>query len=285
VPLSALGLLVVAAFLHAGWNTLIKESGDKLAFAWLALVVAGLAGLPLLASGPIPPWIWPYAVVSGVAEVVYYLALIKAYERSDLSWVYPLARGAAPPLLTLWGILFLGEDPTGFGLAGVAVIAAGIWTLGGGSLRHAGHEGILGKKGAGLWAMLAGLMISVYSVVDKAALTAAPFLVYLELIFALTALFLSPVILLSSRRTAVVPLVARSWRSILLVGVANLVTYLLVLAAFRLAPVSYAGSVREMSVVVAAFLGWKWLGESGGMRRVAAALLIFAGITLITWKG
>ncbi|MBI3014402.1 MAG: EamA family transporter [Candidatus Tectomicrobia bacterium] len=285
MPVSALGLLVVAAFLHAGWNTLVKESGDKITFAWLALVVSSLVGLPLLASGPIPPRTWPYAVLSGVAEALYYLALTRAYERGDLSWVYPLARGAAPPLLTLWGVFFLGETPTGLGLAGVAVVAAGIWTLGGGNLRRAGHEGILEKEGAGLWAMLAGLMISVYSAVDKAALAVAPVLVYLELIFALTALFLSPVILFGPRRKALPAVVAGSWRSILLVGVANLVTYLLVLAAFRLAPVSYAGSVRELSVVIAAILGWKWLGEPGGQRRVASALLIFAGIALITWKG
>jgi len=49
--------------------------------------------------------------------------------------------------------------------------------------------------------------------------------------------------------------------------------------------VSYAGSVRELSVVIAAVLGWKWLGEPGGQHRVAASLLIFAGIALITWKG
>lgn len=54
------------------------------------------------------------------------------------------------------------------------------------------------------------------------------------------------------------------------------------LTVFRLAPVSYAGSVREMSVVVAVLLGWKRLGEPSGLRRRAAGL-IFTGIALVSW--
>lgn len=282
---SALGFLVLAAFLHAGWNTLVKESSDKLTFTWLALTVSGLAGLPLLATGPLPLRVWPFAAASSGAEVFYYLVLTRAYERGDLSWVYPLARGSALPLLALWGEVFLGENLSGAGLAGIAVIVAGIVTLGGAGFRsvRAGKGGSV--RGAGIWALSAGAATSVYSAIDKAALGVAAITVYLELIFALTALFLAPAVLLGPRRTRIAPVLRESLSSVLFVGLANPMTYLLVLLAFRLAPVSYAGSVREMSVLIAVLLGWKGLGEPSGQRRLAAAVLIFAGIVLITWKG
>ncbi len=71
------------------------------------------------------------------------------------------------------------------------------------------------------------------------------------------------------------------WRRILLIGSAGLLAYALVLNAYAIAQVSYAGALREVSIVFAALAGWKLLGEPLGRVRVIGSLVIFAGILLI----
>src|SRR5262249_61149302 len=61
--------------------------------------------------------------------------------------------------------------------------------------------------------------------------------------------------------------------------------YILVLQAYRIASVSYAGAIREISVVFGALAGWRWLGEGFGLPRTIGALLIFLGILVIAAVG
>ena len=74
-------------------------------------------------------------------------------------------------------------------------------------------------------------------------------------------------------------------RRILAVGVLILLTYAMVLAAYSAGRVGYAGAIREVSVVFAALIGWRWLGEGFGSVRLVGALLIFAGIVMIAVAG
>src|SRR3954453_6464016 len=112
MPLSALGLLLVAACLHTIWNLLVKRARERLVFTWWALLLGVLCFSPLLLQiGSFPLSIWPYVLGSALTEALYYFVLLKAYEYGDFSLVYPMARGAAPALLTLWAVLFLGEHP------------------------------------------------------------------------------------------------------------------------------------------------------------------------------
>ena len=68
-------------------------------------------------------------------------------------------------------------------------------------------------------------------------------------------------------------------------GVLTQLTYLLVLQAYAIGRVGYAGAIREVSVVFAALVGWRWLGEGFGSLRTAGAALIFAGILVIALVG
>src|SRR5690348_2282561 len=110
MPLSALGLLLLAAVLHALWNLFVKRAGEKQIFTWWALVVGVVGFSPLIFFGAaLPARAWPYILGSAVMEAIYYIALTLAYKLGDFSLVYPLARGAAPALLAVWAALFLGE--------------------------------------------------------------------------------------------------------------------------------------------------------------------------------
>ena len=108
---------------------------------------------------------------------------------------------------------------------------------------------------------------------------------YTILIFALSALLAAgPLFYLRGAR-AILAEGRRSWRRIPLVAVFSLVSYMLVLRAYSIAPVAYAGAVREVSVVLAALAGWRLLGEGFGLSRLLGALLVFAGIVLIAVAG
>jgi drug/metabolite transporter (DMT)-like permease len=130
-----------------------------------------------------------------------------------------------------------------------------------------------------------GVLISLYSVIDGAAVRFVPPVPYTALVLVLGASFVTPVVLLLYDRRELLAEWRRSWRRILLVGPLMLLSYGMVLIAYTLAPVSYAGAVREVSILFAALAGWRWLREPLGRWRLAGAGLICAGILLIALAG
>ena len=99
----ALGLVLVAALLHAGWNFLAKKSRNKMAFIWWFLLIASIGYLPMFIFfwprfTPTPAG-WACIVATGVLHALYFWFMGGAYERGDLSLVYPLSRGSGPLLV------------------------------------------------------------------------------------------------------------------------------------------------------------------------------------------
>jgi drug/metabolite transporter (DMT)-like permease len=72
---------------------------------------------------------------------------------------------------------------------------------------------------------------------------------------------------------------------LLLGGVLGLVAYMLALFAYTFAPLSYSGAIREVSAVIGAFLGWRFLKEELGGVRVAGAAIVFTGVMVIAIFG
>jgi drug/metabolite transporter (DMT)-like permease len=284
MPLSAIALVITAAALHAGWNLVVKGAAEKQSFTGWAVAVGGLVCLPLLALGtPVPTNAWPYALASGAVEAAYVVLLVRAYERGDFSLVYPVARGAAPALLALWGVTLLGERPRPAGIMGLALLLVGLVVVGAARLWERGAANL---GGGGVAASLGvALCISVYSAIDGAAVRGAPPSSYLALIMLLTALFATPLIFARRGMRESVACWRAQYGRIILVGVLSPVAYLLVLRAYAVSGVSYAGALREVSVVLAALAGWRLLGEPFGAVRVAGSCLIFAGILMIAVAG
>src|SRR5262249_47691076 len=127
--------------------------------------------------------------------------------------------------------------------------------------------------------------ISLYSVVDGAAVRMTEPLPYLVLVMSLTAILLTPLILLRYGGSAVVAEWRANWLRIAVVGVATMFGYIFVLQAYAIASISYAGAIREISVVFGALAGWRWLGEGFGLPRSVGAALIFLGILVIALAG
>ena len=107
-------LVLVAAVFHATWNAMLKAAEAPLALAARATALGTLAALPpvaalWLAQGRpgMPPMAWLIVITSAVLELLYFVALTNAYQRGELSVVYPIARGTGPLIAVMAGLLIL----------------------------------------------------------------------------------------------------------------------------------------------------------------------------------
>jgi drug/metabolite transporter (DMT)-like permease len=228
---------------------------------------------------------WLFAGLSTILEMLYFLLLMYAYTDHDFSLIYPIARGAAPALLAIWAALFLHEIPTTGGLFGILLIVLGMGFIGATSLLQ-NHENKPHLKGISL-ALGVAFIISVYTIVDGTAVKGHPdsALPYALSMFALVPFLTTPVVVRRYGWGAF----AQAWREqpwrLMLGGVLGVVAYTTALFAYSFAPLNYSEAIREVGVVIGAFLGWKFLGEKMGGYRLAGAAVIFGGIVLIAMFG
>lgn len=280
-------LLVAAAALHAAWNLLMKQSADRQLLMWPALAVSAVVSLPLVAFRPPISGVWTLVLISSALEAAYYALLMAAYGIGDFSVVYPIARGVAPALLAVWAVVFLGEHPSAGGIAGIALVVAGLFFTGSGTGSTPGAPGIrqrVGAAGAAV-AVLLAVLISVYSAIDGAAVKRADATAYTVVLYALTTLMLTPLVLWRHGWRPVARAMRAEPARILAVGVLQALAYMTVLVVYSRGSVSYAGAIREVSIVIAALVGWLYLGEAFGVRRLAGAVVMFGGILLIAVAG
>ena len=285
MPTAAIFLLLLSASLHALWNLLLKKSQEKyIAMGWQVIISGVFAFLLLLFTGFPPRSMWLFAVISMILEAVYFILLSNAYSDHDFSLVYPIARGTAPAFLMLWSILFLHETLSAGGMLGVGLIVCGMVIIGATSLIQS-RGSRLHIKGV-LVALSVALIISIYTLIDGTAVKSNGH----PLPYALTMFMLVPFITTAYNvRRFGWKQFTSAWNGprfpLILAAVLGVVAYLLALIAYTFAPLSYSGAIREVSVVIGAFLGWQFLDEQMGGTRVGGAAVIFAGILVIAIFG
>ncbi|MCL4531035.1 MAG: DMT family transporter [Chloroflexi bacterium] len=283
MPLSAIGLLLVAAVLHTTWNLLLKQAGEKYIATWWSAIIGFLVFTPAIYLIGFPSQaVWHILVISSLFEIAYYVVLAEAYRDSDFSLVYPMGRGAAPALIAVWAAIFLGERFTFGGVIGIIVIIAGLMIVGGSSIFQTHTRPHL--RGI-LLALLLALLISIYSMLDGIAVKQTAALPYVIVLFLCVPAFTAPLIFrIYGWNKLKFELSDHPWQ-LAAIGVLTIGAYSLALLAYSIAPLGYAGAVREVSVVIAAFAGWQFLGEKLGGTRVIGAVIIFAGILIIALFG
>jgi drug/metabolite transporter (DMT)-like permease len=274
----ALILVLISACAHAGWNLLAKRLGGGPAVVWLytassTLVYAPLALAVVLVDRPqIGALELGFMAGTAVLHACYFLSLQKGYQTSDLSLVYPLARGTGPLLASLGAIVLFGERPTPVALAGVGLVTLGALSLARGGL---GPEAAASGLAFGL---LTGVLIAAYTLWDKHAVDALaiPPLLYDWGNNVGRTLVLLP--LGVTRRGEVAALWRTKRRYVLGIGVLSSLAYILVLTALAYTPVTYVAPTREVSIVIGTLLGTHVLGEGDGSRRLVAAITIVIGV-------
>lgn len=289
---AALALVLAAALLHALWNVAAKKASGNHHFALVttSLVVAIWAPLGLwVAWYDVPRWGWlEWALVtaSGIANLVYFNVLLRGYRVSDLTVVYPVARGTGPLISAFGAMLLLGEPLTATGLAGILAITFGVFMIAGGpGLWRAAHD--LARRErvrAGLlYGAITGGLIAVYTLVDG---------------YAVKVMLMSPILIgwLGNllRLPFMLPGALRDlpglheawrlqWRHALVVAVISPFAYGLVLYAVQTAPLSHVAPMRELSMLFAALFAGSLLGEGDRGPRIAGAACIAGGVMALAF--
>ena len=277
-------LIMVSAASHALWNFLAKGSRDKDAHMLLINLSSQVTVLPvfllILGDWSFPAAALPFLLISGAAEVLYFLSLSRAYEEGDLSIVYPIAR-SSPMFVAILAFALLGERLSAWGVAGILLIVAGVYVL---HLRGAGN--LLGPLGSlrgrpTLFALAAALGTTVYSLMDKLGVTAVDPVRYAFWLEIFVSLMFAPVIIQTRGLGGLAAEWRGGWLRISVSGFIMRVGYLLVLYTMTLAPVSYILAMRQVSVVLGALLGVALLKESYGRERLIGSAIIFAGVYIL----
>jgi drug/metabolite transporter (DMT)-like permease len=283
LPIQAFLLVVLAAFAHSTWNILVKRAAASKHLLFFSSLGEVVLFVPMAIYGLAQSWsnfgwkICAFLLATGILHLLYSECLLRGYRASDLSVVYPLARGTGPLLSFIGAILLLHEHLSAVSAGGALIITVGI-LISSGAISSVAQR----MNGAGLWwGFIIGLTIACYTLVDGYSvkvLLVSPFLVeYAGNAF--RALLLSgqalhrPASLAAEYRTY--------WKYALGIAVLMPSGYILVLFAMQMAPVSHVAPVREMSMMIGAYFGIRFLREGHARRRLFGSVLIAAGVAAI----
>lgn len=296
MSLANIGLILISSLFHALWNILTQTSRNS-------TFLSGLKGVWILFMGlgfylvfdyqMFPPEVRFWMILSGILHGLYILSLSRAYSTQDISYVYPIAR-SAPVFVPAFAWVFLGERLGGISLLSIGIIILAVYIL-----HFEGHL-IRGFKKLGeavlhkdlRWAFITLGLVVAYSLVDKRGMeifirlhpeqTFANgmifFFVESALGFSLCNLYLFTVF----PRSDIFIVWKKEWRRGLVAGVATLLSYGLICVVLQFEAVSQVVALRQTSVLMVVAWGVWRLGEPFGKQRLWVALLMVAGIGMMS---
>ncbi len=279
MPALAILAVILAAATHATWNLYAKRAAKSLHFVWMYSVAS------VFIYTPIVLWIliterpqfqalhWVALFATGVLHLCYSLVLQAGYRASDLSLVYPLARGSGPLLSFFGAALLLGEHVTALSILGVGLVVLGI-VLVAGLFREAHKAPKIGV----VYGLATGVFIAGYTLNDGWAvkvLLISPFIIdYTGNVFRVCVL--SPGAWKDRERVR--EEIRTFIKPALIVSVLGPLGYILALYAMRIAPISHVAPARELATLIGTYFGARLLKERAAPMRIAGAVCIVAGV-------
>lgn len=268
--------MLLAAGLHAGWNALIKISGDRVAVMAVVTLAGSLFSLPFLAFVEAPdPGSWPLLALTIILHTGYHFFLSVAYGHGDLGQVYPMARGTAPILVTIGALVFAGETLPPIAVIGVICLAIGVVTL---TFDRA--SGIARKPKAVIFALATGAFIASYTVVDGIGVRQAGSVLGFAIWLTVGAGLLTFLIALLWKGREIWHVAHSNLFTGLAGGAMQVGAYWIIVCALAVAPMGMVSALRETSVLFAALISTFVLKEGFGVWRFVSAGLVSFGLIL-----
>jgi drug/metabolite transporter (DMT)-like permease len=268
------GIVLLSAIGHASWNALLKKTPDRLVMM-VAIRIVGLfygfilvffAGMPSIES-------LKWVAAAAAAMWVYQGLLVQSYNFGDLSFVYPLARGVAPVILTASAFLLLKESLSLPQLLGVLSISLGIITL-----ALLGHGSLIALT----YASLVGSSVAAYSLLSGAGVRLSGnlfgFSAVLEIASGLGFLVLAAIARGRSFASSLVVI----WPMGVGAGLLSAVGYLTFLVAVSRLPIGPVSAIRECGALFGVLIGVFIMKEPFGAARAAGGLLMTVGIIVLS---
>jgi drug/metabolite transporter (DMT)-like permease len=266
-------LILISGFAHAIVNAILKAGKDKMSGRALIDGFSALMVAPAVFWVPLPTHAWLWLMASAVVHGLYLLALIKSFEQADMTVAYPIARGLAPMLAAAGAVAIFHESINGYVIIGIVLIALGVMCIG------VSHKM---RRGALLWALLTGVCIAAYTVIDAQGVRAAPTaLSYIVWTFLLLGATLASSFALW-RGKAFFAAAVSQWRPGVVAGALSILTYGLALLAFRLGATPRLAALRETSILFGTAIAVIFLKERlTKIRAAGVAAIAFGAMTLI----
>jgi phosphonate utilization associated putative membrane protein len=276
--------LTAAVLMHVAWNLLARASHPDSRFLWWALVGYLVILGPWSLYALVTEARWSYSLagllaISALANSVYFLVLGAAYRRAPVALVYPIAR-SSPLLIAVWSSLFFGEVIAAGGWIGILVSVGGLLLMAASARRGDSRQALL-------WAVIAALATSVYSLSNKLAVTSLPTygaqlgLVSTDLFASFVALSIEQRMRLGRWRPPAMPPIVRWLPAGLFIGNA----YGLVIFAMQYLSAAYAVAFTNAGIVLAGLLSILVFGERERWRtRLAAIAIITAGLGVLAFS-
>ena len=269
--------VILAAFLHAIWNAMVKNEKDK--YLGVAAIVFGRvpASIVIIFFTPtLSVESIPYIILSAILHNGYQWYLLSAYKFGDYTKVYPIARGTAPILVSIVSLILLGVVLSNFELLGIFVVCLGIL-----SLSFQDVKGFKNRK-AIIYALITGSFIMGYSITDGyGARISTSLLSYLSWSTILNA-FLFAILLNFIKQPGIITKVAKDGKFIFFVGGSiSTLAYITIVWGFTKAPIPIITALRETSIIFALLIGALLLKEKFTLLKTFAVLSIFSGIILL----
>jgi uncharacterized membrane protein len=282
-------IIFISTIAHAGWNLLARYERSESVFYRKMLAVTVTAGfIPAVwsewATRSLNATAWWCLLGSGLCTGLYLLGLARAFESSDFTVVYPVAR-SLPVVFIAFIDLARGRYLTGIGWIGILLVAAGCMLVPLRSLREISLQKYFNVST--MWMALTALGTVGYTLLDKIAAevvqqgpdTAARYGYFYFAFSLLPYLALLRIFKTKNHQEYSTPL---GWKLAFPGAILSFSAYWLVLWAYQLSPyASYIVAFRQFSIVIGAVLAFIIYKEQGIKVRLTGALLVTAGLVLI----
>ena len=277
MSLSVFIAVIIAAFLHATWNAMVKNEKDK--YLGMSGIVFGHvpASILVIFFTPAPKAeSIPFIILSAILHNGYQWFLLYSYKFGDYTKVYPIARGTAPILVAIISLFFLGTVLSNFELLGIFIVSAGIL-----SLSYFDTKTFKDQKGI-IYALMTATFIMGYSITDgHGAKISNSFLSYMGWSFILNAIIFAILLNFIGQTKIITKTVNKGKLIFLAGGTTSYLVYAIVVWAFTQAPIPIVATLRETSIIFALLIGSFLLKEKFTILKTTAVLTIFFGILLL----
>ena len=271
-------LVALSSILHLGWNTVVKQSADKLVTLWVAVSVQTVIGLTVYCAffglPDIPMIGLVLVILSGFIHALYSVFLTRSYHYADLSVVYPVSRGLGTFFVVCGGVMLLGNAVSLAGFLGISIILLAIFLEPTVAYRH-NSASLLSRKAA-VFMIGTGAMIGTYLTMDSVGVQYMSPWLYLILMQSVVSLSIFPFIVRKSKAVLSVAVKPGLQGAVFMFG-----SYGLTLMAMQMEAIAYVASARSVGIIVSGVVGYYVLKEALSTPRIASILLIALGIILI----
>tara|TARA_B100001093_G_scaffold16283_1_gene14851 strand:+ start:929 stop:1759 length:831 start_codon:yes stop_codon:yes gene_type:complete len=269
--------VLLSALLHASWNAIIKFGDDKFQGMFVLSIGHGVFGFFLIVIYPIPNHqSWFFLIGSVAFHMFYKYFLTLAYEKGDLSHVYPITRGTSPILVLIASLLALPDPLTTGQIGGIGTVGLGILFLARGAIiNKEGHISVL-------YAILAAIGTAGYTIFDGlGARASGTTLGYVGWLFFLDAIiFIGGGIALRGKR--MIPKSGKDWNQGLLAGAASVGAYAIAIWAMTVAQIAIIAALREISIIFAFIIGILFFHEKASIQKLLPTIMVITGVVCIS---